>query len=203
MRGVCSPRLGEGLVCFRIVDRRDEAGRIGAYSKSAISRFAPGSSQRFHLNPLMVALLGIVTSCAGPEGVVERGARSGVLRVPESLHVEITAADDRWRVRYHDLTRTGADLILPDAREVRVPAGARVVLHLKSTDYVYVFAIPHLELKEIAVPELDFQLEFRAAGAGRFELVGEQVCGDPHSAMPGNLVIQPAECFADWLNSRS
>jgi heme/copper-type cytochrome/quinol oxidase subunit 2 len=42
-------------------------------------------------------------------------------------------------------------------------------------------------------------MEFQARAAGRLELVGEHLCGDPFSEIPGQLVIQPQDRFCAWL----
>jgi cytochrome c oxidase subunit 2 len=86
-----------------------------------------------------------------------------------------------------------------DARDIRVPMGRRVVLVLRSEDYLYTLAIPEYGLKEIAVPECEFRLEFRPRSTGRVDLFGEHLCGDPFAEITGKLVIEPPERFRAWL----
>lgn len=88
-------------------------------------------------------------------------------------------------------------------RQLLVPVNTTVVLTLKSTDYVYSLSIPQFGVKEVAVPKLEFQMRFRATVSGRFELEGSELCGDPHVAMPANLIVLPQQRFAIWLNNKS
>ena len=123
---------------------------------------------------------------------------------PGPYQIEITGSDKRWLVRYPDAsgnlqTAGGRSLRL---RRIHVPLNTKVVFVLKSTDYVYTFAIPEHRLKEIAVPGLEFRMEFRTDKAGKFDLVGEPLCGDPHSLIAGQIVVDTHDRFAAWLERR-
>src|SRR4029077_9337405 len=107
----------------------------------------------------------------------------------------------RWHVRYPGedgrLVTEGAALTL---RDVHVPVQTKVILVLKSTDFVYTLALPQFGLKEIAVPDLEFRMEFRSTVAGRFELIGDELCGDPHPELRGVLIVEPVDRFLSWLH---
>ncbi|HZL91202.1 MAG TPA: hypothetical protein VFB96_22740 [Pirellulaceae bacterium] len=118
--------------------------------------------------------------------------------------IEITGSKKRWHVRYPDYSgrlRTGDDRVL-SVRNIHVPLNTRVVFILKSADYVYTFAIPEYGLKEIAVPNLKFEMEFQSDKAGKFDLIGEPLCGDPHSEIVGHIVVDPRDRFLAWLERR-
>jgi heme/copper-type cytochrome/quinol oxidase subunit 2 len=114
-------------------------------------------------------------------------------RLPDPFAIEITGNNNRWYVRYPG---RGARPLL----DLHAPQGAKIVLILKSTDYVYTLAFPELGLKEIAVPGREFRLALGSANAGRFDLVGDQLCGDAHPELQGQMVVEPAERFLKWLN---
>jgi heme/copper-type cytochrome/quinol oxidase subunit 2 len=126
------------------------------------------------------------------------------LELPETgepYEIEVTVSKDCWRVRYPGVDghiETEADPLV--VRSIHVPLGAKIVFVLKSIDYVYTFSLPHYGLKEIAVPSLEFKMELRPAEAGKFALVGKQLCGDPHD-LQGHLVVEPADRFLTWLAS--
>ena len=88
--------------------------------------------------------------------------RTSPVSSPDVLRIEVTGENFEWKVRY-----AGADEVLHTdddyftSRNIVLAAGTQTNIHLVSHDYVYSFAIPHLNLKEIAVPNLDFGLEFR------------------------------------------
>jgi len=114
--------------------------------------------------------------------------------------IEITGGDNRWQVLYpgsrHTVDSLGAEM----ARlELHVPTGRQVVLRLHSTDYIYTLELPDWELKEIAVPKLQFDLRFETTAAGRFELVGDHLCGGVVETLQGALVVEPAPQLCRWL----
>jgi heme/copper-type cytochrome/quinol oxidase subunit 2 len=92
---------------------------------------------------------------------------------------------------------------IPANRQLLVPLNTTVVLTLKSRDFVYSLSIPKFGVKEVAVPNLEFQMRFRPIQSGRFALEGDELCGDPHVAMPANLVVLSQRRFAIWLNHKS
>ncbi|HLJ11014.1 MAG TPA: hypothetical protein VKU82_07490 [Planctomycetaceae bacterium] len=145
-----------------------------------------------------------------PSGAEPRAAASSrdpiegaavVSQVCEPYQIEITGMNERWQVRY-----AGADGRSPAAgkprtiKNVHVPLGAKVIFVLKSADYVYALALPQFGLKEIAVPNREFRIEFCPESAGQFALLGDQLCGAPHPEMQGQLVVEPRERFLAWLN---
>ena len=84
--------------------------------------------------------------------------------------------------------------------ELHVPAGRPVILRLHSTDYVYTLELPDWELKELAVPKLQFDLRFQTEAPGRFELVGDHLCGGVVETLQGALVVEPAPQLCRWLS---
>ena len=123
--------------------------------------------------------------------------------IREPYCIEITGNNYRWRVRYPDADgggqQQGGGSI---SRDVHVPLQTDVVLVLKSDDYVYTVTLPKFGLKEIAVPSLEFRMEFRSSDAGRFPLLGDQLCGDPHPELQGDLIVESREHFLQWLKDQ-
>jgi heme/copper-type cytochrome/quinol oxidase subunit 2 len=129
------------------------------------------------------------------------------LEVPpihEPYRIEITGNKDRWHVRYADREGLfGEPGEGPIARDVHVPLETDIVLVLKSNDFVYTLELPNFALKEIAVPKLEFRMEFRPPDAGRFPMLGDQLCGDAHPELQGDLIVEPRDHFLQWLNDHS
>lgn len=118
--------------------------------------------------------------------------------------IEITGSDNRWQVLYPGARQTVDSIGAEMARlELHVPAGRPVVLRLNSTDYVYTLELPHWELKEIAVPKLKFDLRFQTAAPGRFELLGDHLCGGVVETLQGVLVVETAPQLCLWLTETS
>ena len=78
-----------------------------------------------------------------------------------TLEIDVTGEEFIWTFRY-----PGTDGILGSSddpilsQELVVPLNRRVRLQLKSLDYSYVFEIHPLGIREIAVPDLQYSVEF-------------------------------------------
>lgn len=118
--------------------------------------------------------------------------------LPNPLVIHFTGTNHQWQAEYQ----------MPDGPNVmagpdlHVPVGSPVVFMLRSTDYIYTMAIPAFELKEIAVPELEFHLSLRPQRQGTYPLVGEELCGLPGRAGPGRLIVESVAEFRTWLETR-
>lgn len=120
------------------------------------------------------------------------------------VRVEACGADRAWHFSY-----SGADGIPGNGDDpvslgdLRLPAHTEVVINLQSRDFIYVFSCPELNLKEIAVPDLQFSLAFRTGESGRYSLAMDSMCGFP--AAPGEtmgtLRVVSEGDFKSWLDS--
>jgi heme/copper-type cytochrome/quinol oxidase subunit 2 len=125
-------------------------------------------------------------------------------KISDPYYVELTGSREGWTARYRDSSRKDTlGPSIPADHQLLVPLNTTIVLTLKSTDYIYSLSIPKFGVKEVAVPNLEFQMRFRPTKSGRFELEGDELCGDPHVAMPTNLLVLPQHRFAKWLSNKS
>jgi heme/copper-type cytochrome/quinol oxidase subunit 2 len=114
--------------------------------------------------------------------------------------IEVTGTNHRWQARYEYTAgrwSQGGDQTFGEP--IHVPCGAAIVIVLKSTDFVYLFAVPQLGLREIAVPDLEFRIEFRPSEVGRFSIVGQRLCAESPAILPAELVVESPEEFSAWL----
>jgi heme/copper-type cytochrome/quinol oxidase subunit 2 len=135
-----------------------------------------------------------------PDAVVAPDPGAAVRTVPPCF-IEITGNDHRWQARYQC---AGGQWAMAGNRQIgeaiHVPIGAPTVIVLKSTDFVYLFAVPQLGLREIAVPDLEFRIEFRPLESGTFSIAGQRLCAGPSAVLPGELVVESLEKFRAWLH---
>ncbi len=109
----------------------------------------------------------------------------------DSIVVEVTGDEFNWYFRY-----PGPDGVLgtsDDQHSVQnmfLPDNSKVSLKLKSNDYVYTFTLPELGLKEIAVPGLNFGLQFTTQDQQTLQLRGDQLCGFAHETLIGKVYIR-------------
>lgn len=119
------------------------------------------------------------------------------------LLVEVRGDDYEWHITYAGPDRalnTSDDIV--DMRDVHVPVATPVQIQLRSEDYVYLLALPDLELKQVAVPDMEFNIDFQFDVAGAYELEGNQLCGFRHETLMGKVFVQSREQFRAWLQDR-
>jgi cytochrome c oxidase subunit 2 len=83
--------------------------------------------------------------------------------------------------------------------DLHVPFGKPVVIHLRSDDVLHSFYLPHLRVKQDAVPGQIIPVIFEGDKAGQFEIVCAELCGWGHYKMRGQVHIQTDEEFAQYL----
>lgn len=129
-----------------------------------------------------------------------RGSGRRQPEIVEPYRIDITGRHKQWHIQYPGCDeRVVKDIAGGPAPEIHLPTDANVVLVLRSADFIYTLAMPTYAVKEIAVPELEFRVEFHTAGSGRFDLKGDELCGDPCPELNGSVVVEPRAEFARWL----
>ena len=129
---------------------------------------------------------------------------------------EVTARQFEWRIRYPNPSRVfhsqkEVDQWLgkpqPDdlytVNDLHAPTGQPVVIHLRSEDVLHSFFLPHLRVKQDAVPGLVIPVWFEASKSGAYELVCAELCGWGHYKMRGQLTAQRNEDFQEYLKTLS
>jgi cytochrome c oxidase subunit 2 len=144
-------------------------------------------------NIFIVSLFTTITSTYSAYGQVTR---------LDSIVVEVTGNEFNWNFRYPgedgifgtiDDRHSVQDLFLPD--------NTPVTLKLSSKDYVYSFALPDLDMEEIAVPDLSFEMQFNTGKEQTMPLMGDQLCGYIHPTLIGKVYIRnQSHGFYTWAN---
>lgn len=135
---------------------------------------------------------------AGPDKI--EGTSDDVLRPPL---FQVTARQFEWQIRY-----AGADGEIGTADDVftvndlHVPVDEEVVMQLKSMDVLHSFFLPHMRVKQDAVPGMKQFMWFRANRAGIYDLVCAELCGWGHYKMRGRLHVESRAQFDKWLANK-
>lgn len=82
--------------------------------------------------------------------------------------------------------------------QLRVPAGAPVVLSLQSRDVIHNFFVRELRIKQDLVPGMVIPFHFTAEKPGAYEVACSELCGLGHHQMRTQLVVLGKEEFARW-----
>ena len=120
---------------------------------------------------------------------------------PGPLLIQITGEEFTWQFRYpgpDGSLHTDDDIIKP-GKELHLSLDIETKIELTSRDYIYTFALPHLDLHQVAVPDLTFALAFTPQTTGVFAFVGDQMCGFEHESLNGRVVVESPAAFVDWL----
>lgn len=113
---------------------------------------------------------------------------------------EVTARQFEWRLRY-----PGADgkLDTPDdlyhVNDFHVPVDEMILINLESADVLHDFFLPHMRVKQDAVPGMKIPVWFKAKETGTFDLVCAELCGWGHYKMKGRITIEPRSDYEAWL----
>lgn len=120
---------------------------------------------------------------------------------------EVSARQFEWRIRYPAPGKVLQDTPQPDdlytVNDLHAPAGRPVVIRLRSEDVLHSFYLPHLRIKQDAVPGLVIPVWFQCDKVGVHELVCAELCGWGHYKMRGQLTAQRDEDFNKYLKELS
>ncbi len=119
------------------------------------------------------------------------------------LKIELMPQQYAWNIRYAgpDGEFATDDDIVPPLGQMHVPVNTPVVVQMSSKDVIHAFYVPHLRVKQDAVPGMVTTFWFEAVKNGKYEIACSALCGNGHYKMRGDLVVEPKEDFNAWLAS--
>jgi cytochrome c oxidase subunit 2 len=121
---------------------------------------------------------------------------------PPELQVEVTAKQFEWRAKYAGADgRLGTADDFTSRNQLHVPVGRAVHVTLVSEDVIHSFFLPHLRVKQDAVPGMRIPIWFEATKAGDYVLGCAELCGLGHYRMKGVVRVHEAAAFDSWYSS--
>jgi cytochrome c oxidase subunit 2 len=88
--------------------------------------------------------------------------------------------------------------------ELHVPNNKPVLIHLTSKDVIHSFSLPHMRVKQDAIPGLTIPVWFVPNKSGEYEIACAQLCGLSHYRMRGFVTIDEDEAsFNTWLDEQA
>ncbi|MEX0713040.1 MAG: cytochrome c oxidase subunit II [Pirellulales bacterium] len=124
------------------------------------------------------------------------------MRAPPGMRptVEVTARQFEWRLRYPGPdNRFGTLDDIHHVNDLHVPVDTDILVDLKSMDVLHDFFLPHLRIKQDAVPGMNIPVWFRAMEIGTYDLVCAELCGWGHYKMKGRLTVESRDAYDQWL----
>lgn len=179
---------------------------------------------------VLSAALGLLMALVAEGGVLAIGIPVwneyfGAAPPRNALLIEVTAQQFAWNVRYPGedgvFGRTEPRLIDdvsnpigidPDdpagaddvtlLNQIAVPVNRPVTVRLRSKDVIHSFFLPHLRVKQDAVPGMTPEIVFVPTRTGTFEIACAELCGLAHYRMQGLLHVLSDDEFRAWLQQR-
>jgi len=187
--------LTEGLILFFLVRYRKRPGQK--------ARYVPGNTLQQSLwiliPGLIVLLLDLWIDFRGAEVWAKIKGHMPV----GDLRIQITAKQFNWEILYSGPDgKLGTADDLQMENELHVPVGKVVRVVLKSRDVIHSFFLPHLRLKQDALPGREIEAWFEATKPGKYEMPCAELCGFGHSGMNGWLFVHAPEDYEKWVKEQ-
>ncbi len=142
----------------------------------------------------------------------------------DSMVVEVTGQQFQWVFRYPgddgvfgnvdpalvtvtdpigvDRSGAGADDILV-VGQMHAIQNQPVLVRIRSTDVIHNFHLPHMRVKQDAVPGMTIEVGFTPTDTGEYEIACAELCGLNHFAMSGMLTVDATQAeFDQWLEDQ-
>ncbi len=83
-----------------------------------------------------------------------------------------------------------------------IPVNKPVLVYLRSKDVLHSFYVPHLRVKQDAVPGMVTKTWFIATKKGEYEIACAELCGLGHYMMRGVMVVEDEKDVRNWLKEQ-
>ncbi len=122
---------------------------------------------------------------------------------PADVQVRVTAKHFNWEVLHPG----------PDGKfdtqddhqidgQLHVPVNKVVHVTLTSKDVIHSFFLPHLRLKQDAMPGRSILVWFEATKPGEYPWPCAELCGTGHTGMLGRLTVHTPETYKEWVTEQ-
>jgi cytochrome c oxidase subunit II len=138
---------------------------------------------------VVLLLLGLIAASVMTDRLLAR------LPLRDALHIEVTAHQWWWELRYSDADPSRE---FSTANELHVPVGRPVILTLRSDDVIHSFWVPSVAGKKDLVPGRDTTHLLRVDQPGEFGGRCAEFCGAQHAWMALDLIAEPPQQFEAW-----
>jgi cytochrome c oxidase subunit 2 len=118
---------------------------------------------------------------------------------PAALTIEVTGQQWWWKARYLD---ENPSRTLTTANEIHIPVGKPVRIELLGADVIHSFWVPTLAGKTDAIPGQVNTAWIEASAPGRYRGQCAEYCGAQHAHMGFDIVADPPDAFAKWLDAQ-
>jgi cytochrome c oxidase subunit II len=121
-------------------------------------------------------------------------------KASDALRLNVTAQQYEWTFNYPQ-----ANGKVVSSKELVVPEGRQLELHLTSLDVIHSFWVPEWRIKRDLVPagpggnDIDNTVEVTPDRVGTYNVVCTELCGFGHATMRALVRVVPQSEFDSWL----
>jgi cytochrome c oxidase subunit 2 len=195
--GVCAAVLAGVLIALAIALRRGRAARTAAGPESDAADLTSLTTSESRLVSRVTAatlaavalLVVLIVASVFTDRALAR------LDLGDALHVQITARQWWWNVRYDD---PDPSKIFETANELHLPVGRPVVVSLNADDVIHSFWVPNLHGKKDLIPGQTATLRLRADRPGKYRGLCAEFCGLQHAWMDYTVVAEAPAQYEAW-----
>jgi len=112
----------------------------------------------------------------------------------DPMRVRVTARQFEWEFFYIDSAVSSGTLVLPVGRPVE--------LRFTSEDVIHSFWVPAFGEKVDAVPDMVTSITITPLKVGIYQGVCAELCGEGHTEMQAEVMVQEHATFETWLGSQ-
>ena len=124
-------------------------------------------------------------------------------KASDALRLNVTAQQFEWTFNY---PQSNGKVV--SSKQLVVPVGRQLDLHLTSLDVVHSFWVEEWRIKRDAVPagpggsDIDNEVEVTPDRVGTYQVVCTELCGFGHATMRALVKVVTPEEFAAWLKKQ-
>jgi len=189
--------LAEGILLFFSLKYRSRKGLQAVHSTGTTRR-----AQAWILVPAVLVLF-----CDLVIDYVQSPVWANIkMSLPERVDevVRIEGEQFAW-----NFVHPGSDRVFGTKDDIKalnhfnVPVDSKILFELGAKDVLHSLWIPHLRLKQDAVPGRTIKGWFEATRAGDYPVACAELCGGGHGTMKGRLHVMTKEDFQKWVTEKS
>jgi len=114
----------------------------------------------------------------------------------DAVEIEVEAFTYGWEATY-------ADGEVDTFGEIRIPADRPVYMHLYSSDWLHMLAVPEVGIKQEANMAEYNTVKTEAYEPGSHQFYCTQYCGVGHSQMNGEFIVMDGDDYDDWVDEQT
>lgn len=137
-------------------------------------------------------------------GIYSYNVYANIVNPPKNpIKIDVSAQQFAWTVSYPESAENKDDAITMNNQMV-LPSDRSLQLRLTSKDVLHSFFVPHLRVKQDAVPGMTTVINVKKIQeTGKYDIRCAELCGVGHYRMNASLTVVSPEEFKTWQNKES